>query len=55
MVLTAFLGVRQRVAAGCVVVALAASGCEVRLGPPPQDLGDEPDVTAASYCGQVSR
>lgn len=48
--------VRQYVAAaGLVVVAVLASGCEVRIGPPPQDVGDQPNAAAEGYSGQVSR
>jgi len=47
---------RTYVVAGClVVVVLATAGCDVRIGPPPQDVGDQPDAAATPYCGQVSR
>jgi hypothetical protein len=41
---------RRHVAAGClVVVALVASGCDVVIGPPPQDVGDQPNAAAGRY------
>ena len=44
------------VAAAClVVVAVLSSGCEVRIGPPPQDVGDQPNAATEPYWGQVSR
>jgi hypothetical protein len=44
---------RRSAAAAClVVVAVATAGCDVRIGPPPQDVGEEPN---AAYAGQVSR
>ena len=46
---------RRYVAACLVVLVLLASGCEVRLGPPPQDVGDQPHATTERYWGQVSR
>lgn len=45
---------RRSLTAGClVVVALLTSGCDVVIGPPPQDVGDQP--RAEGYWGQVSR
>ena len=45
---------RRYVAAACLVIlAVLTSGCEVRLGPPPQDVGDP--ANAQGYWGQVSR
>jgi hypothetical protein len=47
---------RQYIAVGCLVVlAFLSSGCEVRIGPPPQDVGDQPNTAAGPYWGQVSR
>ena len=47
---------RRYVAAGCLVVlGVLSSGCEVRIGPPPQDVGDQPNAATEHYWGQVSR
>ena len=46
---------RYVAAGGLVVLAVLSSGCEVRIGPPPQDVGDQPNAASEPYWGQVSR